>query len=83
MGDILAQYVQWFPREVEHPPLPGKKKIFQLDYTRTASFVLFGGLYTGAFQYHWFGLLRSFFPPGRRFAVLGPTLINQFGMVRS
>ena len=68
---------------------------FRLDTRRLAAFASFGAIYTGWFQMHWFRALRRAFPPpsaaalavsGRKQSffrkdVLGPLLVNQFGMV--
>lgn len=76
-------------------PSSNASDAFRLDTRRLAAFASFGAIYTGWFQMHWFRALRRAFPApsaaalavsGRKASffrkdVLGPLIVNQFGMV--
>ena len=95
-GDVAAQKIQHKQhKHTSTHDSDGSDEPFVLDTRRLAAFASFGAIYTGWFQMHWFRFLRFAFPApsaaalavsGRRLSffrkdVLGPLLINQFGMV--
>jgi protein Mpv17 len=94
-GDVAAQKIQHKQHKHTSHDSDGSDEPFVLDTRRLAAFASFGAIYTGWFQMHWFRFLRFAFPApsaaalavsGRRLTffrkdVLGPLLINQFGMV--
>ena len=96
-GDVAAQKIQHTQhKHTSHDSdVNDEAPSFVLDTRRLVAFASFGAIYTGWFQMHWFRFLRFAFPApgaaalavsGRRLTffrkdVLGPLLINQFGMV--
>ena len=95
-GDVAAQKIQHEQhKHTSHDSdVNDEAPSFVLDTRRLVAFASFGAIYTGWFQMHWFRFRRASGPgargalavSGRRLTffrkdVLGPLLINQFGMV--